>query len=182
MWLCCLGFILAFPLLAKFNITVYNEKKCCFDCIFSPRIWKTSHQVAHKLCWCAPVCMVSQPHTFASIGNRWTRAHPRLVNRLPVHLQRYGPAPWRVEARVMASFGCDLGRHGKAGRLWPTASPGPSPSSAPLTGVRCSALPVRKVKHTCSLCAPRNKQAHNASTAAPPGGRGLLWLQNSGYL
>lgn len=101
----------------------------------------------------------------------------------------------------MASFGRDLGRHGKAGRLGPTASPGPSPRSAPLTGVCCSALPVRKVKHTCSLCAVQNKQAdgdwriyrlfflvrirpvHCASAAAPPWEppRGLLWLWNRGY-
>lgn len=120
---------------------------------------------------------------------------------LSVHLQQNGPAPWCVEARAVASFGRDLGRHGKAGRLGPTASPGPSPRSAPLTGVCCSALPVRKVKHTCSLCAVQNKQAdgdwriyrlfflvrirpvHCASAAAPPWEppRGLLWLWNRGY-
>lgn len=77
----------------------------------------------------------------------------------PVHLQQDGPAPWCVEAGVMASSRCDLGRHGEAGRLWATASPEPPRSPAPLAGVCGSAAPLWKVTHTCSLYALQSRRS-----------------------
>lgn len=71
---------------------------------------------------------------------------------LPDHPQQNGPVAWRMEAGLLAPSRCDLGRHGTAGKLWTTATPGHSHSCTPRTGLRRSALRVWEVKHTCSLC------------------------------
>lgn len=63
-----------------------------------------------------------------------------------------GPAAWCMAAGLLAPCRCDLERHGPAGKLWTTATPGHSHSCAPRTELRRSALRVWEVKHICSLC------------------------------
>lgn len=75
----------------------------------------------------------------------------RILSRV-VRPQQDGVAVWYVEAGLLASSRCDLGRHGAAGPLGPTSASGPGHRSAPLAGLCGSALLVWEVEYTLFLC------------------------------